>query len=84
MTQAGVDYEDVACGKRGVGAVKKLQDAPGGTNPPSFAPPLLQHGELVISQLPNIMFYLGPRLKLVPEDEAGRLHVNQLFLTAAE
>ena len=49
-----------------------------------FAPPILQHGDIEISQLPNIMFYLGQKLKLVPEDEQGKYRVNQLFLTLAE
>jgi len=49
-----------------------------------FAPPILQHGDVEISQLPNIMFYLGPKLKLVPEDEQGRFSVNQYFLTLAD
>lgn len=53
-------------------------------NPPHFAPPLLRHGDLLISQTPNILLYLGPRLGLVPDSEEGRLHVNQLALTALD
>lgn len=78
-----MDYEDVGH-TQGVKAVTGLMACPGGANPPAFAPPLLQHGELVLSQMPNIMLYIGPRLKLTPESEAGKLHVNQLFLTACE
>lgn len=49
-----------------------------------FAPPILRHGEVEISQLPNIMFYLGSKLGLAPEDEQGKFSVNQYFLTLAE
>ncbi|KAL8950381.1 MAG: hypothetical protein Q9222_003579 [Ikaeria aurantiellina] len=52
-----------------------------------FAPPILQHGDLTISQLPNILLYLGPKLGLVPdekEDPSGVYHVNQLALTALD
>ena len=38
---------------------------------PPFAPPFLKAGKLVIAQVANILFYLGPRLKLAPRDEAG-------------
>ncbi|KAI5117249.1 hypothetical protein M0805_006412 [Coniferiporia weirii] len=76
--EAGVEYEDVAY-TRGVSAVTELLG--GGKH---FAPPILRHGDIEISQLPNIMLYLGPKLKLVPESEAGRLRVNQLFLTAMD
>ncbi|KAI4157453.1 MAG: hypothetical protein LQ342_008282 [Letrouitia transgressa] len=58
-----------------------------GANPPAFAPPILQHGSLTLSQLPNILLYLGPRLGLVPpesEDPHGVYAVNQLALTALD
>ncbi|KAL8934043.1 MAG: hypothetical protein Q9211_005441, partial [Gyalolechia sp. 1 TL-2023] len=47
------------------------------------------HGDLTISQLPNILLYLGPKLGLAPPAEAdeeghGRYHVNQLALTALD
>jgi glutathione S-transferase len=46
-----------------------------------FAPPFLRCGELVVSQTANILQFLGPRLGLVPADEASRLRANQLLLT---
>jgi len=49
-----------------------------------FALPYLVAGKLVISQTPNILQYLGPRLRLAPRDEAGRLWVHQLQLTIAD
>ncbi|KAL8787394.1 MAG: hypothetical protein Q9213_002277 [Squamulea squamosa] len=52
---------------------------------PHFAPPILQHGDLYISQLPNILLYLGPKLGLVPDgDENAVYHINQLALTALD
>lgn len=59
-------------------------------NPPVFSPPALRvsgkgrNGALVISQTPNILLYLGEKLGLVPDDEAGKLYVNQLTLTALD
>ncbi|KAL8998893.1 MAG: hypothetical protein Q9169_002112 [Polycauliona sp. 2 TL-2023] len=56
-------------------------------NIPHFAPPILQHGDLYISQLPNILLYLGPKLGLVPaadDDENAIYRINQLALTALD
>lgn len=54
-------------------------------NIPHFAPPILQHGDLYISQLPNILLYLGPKLGLVPaNDENAIYRINQLALTALD
>jgi glutathione S-transferase len=44
----------------------------------------LKAGGLIIAQTANILFYLGPRLKLVPRNEAGRLWTHQLQLTIAD
>jgi glutathione S-transferase len=49
-----------------------------------FALPYLVAGKRVISQTPNILFYLGARLRLAPRGEAGRLWVHQLQLTIAD
>ena len=49
-----------------------------------FAPPFLRDGSLVIAQTANILAYLGPRLGLVPEEEAPRIFANQLQLTIAD
>jgi glutathione S-transferase len=56
-------------------------------NPPPFAPPILKHGDALLSQTPNILLYLGPLLSLVPEissDPIGLYHVNALALTALD
>ena len=62
---------------------KNLGDA---TNPPPLAPPMLKHGDMLISQLPNILFYLGPKLGLAgdPEDESAVYYINELALTALD
>ncbi|KAK6383423.1 hypothetical protein LTS17_002715 [Exophiala oligosperma] len=56
-------------------------------NPPPFAPPVLEHGDVKISQTPNILLYLGGRLGLAPspeDDVNGYFHVNSLTLTALD
>ena len=52
--------------------------------PPPFAPPFLKSGTLIVAQVAEIQFYLGPRLKLAPRDEAGRLWLHQLQLTVTD
>ena len=46
-----------------------------------FAPPVLRHGDVEISQLPNIMLYLGQKLGLVGSEENHLYMVNGLTLT---
>jgi glutathione S-transferase len=94
---SGVAYKDVARDEKdGYGTVqqfcmnKGLESGDG--NPPVFSPPALRvpgagkdgKGALIISQTPNILFYLGERLGLMPEDEAGKYHVQQVVLTALD
>jgi glutathione S-transferase len=50
----------------------------------AFAPPFLRAGKLVIPQTANILFYLGPRLRLAPGGEAGRLRLHAQQLTIAD
>jgi len=49
-----------------------------------FAPPFLKDGDLIVSHVANILFYLGPRLGLVPEDEGLRHVANALQLTIVD
>lgn len=75
---AGAAYTDVARTKGGVQRMQQyLADA-------AFAPPVLKHGKLVVSQTANILQYLGPRLGLVPSGEAARLRAQALQLTLAD
>lgn len=84
LEEAGAQYVDVARnGKRGMAAMMKFLDHKRGRRPP-FAPPFLKAGKLVIAQTANILQYLGPRLKLAPRDEAGRLWAHQLQLTITD
>ncbi len=88
---AGASYKDTSNEtKDGVQAVlAQISDENMGDehNPPPLAPPVLKHGELAISQTPNILMYLGPQLGLVPDrdsDPDGIYHINQLTLTALD
>ena len=82
LEDAGASYEDVARKSGGTGKMMALMD--GREKHPPFAPPFLKAGKLVIAQMAEILFYLGPRLKLAPRDEAGRLWLHQLQLTVTD
>lgn len=90
LEEAGAEYTDTAHAEGGVEQVLayvqgKVDDD--GVNPPVAAPPILKHGDLVISQTPNILLYLGARLGLAPgadEDPDGVYRVNGLALTALD
>jgi glutathione S-transferase len=49
-----------------------------------FAPPILKHGDVLVSQTAAILAYLGPRLGLAPDDELGRLAALEHQLTLAD
>lgn len=64
-------------------------------NPVPLAPPILKHGDLVLSQTPNILLYLAPRLGLAGQsesletknkegDDAAIYKIHQLALTALD
>ena len=58
-----------------------------GLNPPVLAPPILRHGDLILSQTPNILLYLGRRMNLTPteeEDPDGIYRINALTLTVLD
>lgn len=94
LEQAGIAYDDLALTDQGeaVDTVMRMCgkgfDCPAGNVPP-FAPPILEHrsapGEepLILSQLPNIMLYLGSLTELAPAG-AGQFRVNQVFLTLCD
>ncbi len=84
LEDAGADYVDVArLPNRGMAAMTRFLESRSAEQPP-FAPPFLKAGKLVIAQTANILFYLGPRLGLVPKNEASRLWTHQLQLTIAD
>jgi glutathione S-transferase len=87
LEEAGAEYRDIAlmpdAEGGGVAAMMKYLDSPGVARPP-FAPPFLKAGRRLVGQTANILLFLGPRLGLVPRDQAGRLWTHQLQLTLAD
>lgn len=80
LEDAGAEYIDVARVK-GDGVIEKLARA---VATPSFAPPVLKDGEIVVGQTAAILLHLGPKLRLVPREAAARLWVHQIQLTIAD
>ena len=83
LEDAGAAYDDVARGKGGMDKMMAMMKGQGEKRPP-FAPPFLKSGKMVIAQVANILFYLGPRLKLAPRSEADRLWLHALQLTVTD
>jgi len=83
LEDAKASYDDVARKPGGMDKMMALMNGGRDKHPP-FAPPFLKAGKLVIGQMANILFYLGPRLKLAPRDEANRLWLHQLQLTVTD
>lgn len=79
LEDAGADYVDVW--RRPGTAIGEMRLD---TATPPLAPPWLKDGDVVVGQTAVILLYLGPRLGLVPDDEAGRLWVHQIQLTIAD
>jgi len=84
LEDSGADYVDVArdpsFGRAGITKILENRTIPH----PSFAPPFLKAGKLMIGQTANILQYLGPRLDLVPKDQESRLWAHQLQLTVTD
>jgi glutathione S-transferase len=76
LEYAGAKYVDVLRTRNGKD-LENIKQSP-------FAPPYLVAGNRVIAQTANILLYLGPRLRLAPKGEAGRLWAHQLQLTIAD
>ncbi len=82
LEDAGASYDDVA--RKSGGTTKMMGLIDGREKRPPFAPPFLKAGKLIIAQVAEILFYLGPRLKLAPRAEADRLWLHQLQLTVTD
>jgi glutathione S-transferase len=80
LEDAGADYVDVAR-EEGDGVIYRFLKT---VATPSFAPPYLVDGDVVVGQVALILHYLGPRLGLVPDDERLRLWVHQIELTITD
>lgn len=84
-----VSYTDVSNAEDAINSLlshtsdKNLGDS---LNPPPFAPPILRHGDILLSQTTNILLYLGSKLGLTSSDEDpdGIYRVNALALTALD
>ncbi|HEY5280797.1 MAG TPA: glutathione S-transferase [Pseudolabrys sp.] len=83
LEDAGADYEDVARKSGGMDRMMAVMRGPREKRPP-YAPPFLKAGKLVIAQVAEILFYLGPKLKLAPKSEADRLWLHQMQLTVSD
>ncbi|GJE17633.1 glutathione S-transferase [Methylobacterium marchantiae] len=87
LEEAGADYVDIARGReedgQGLGAMTALLEDPSIVRP-SYAPPFLRDGDVVIGQTAAILLYLGPRLGLAPSGEADRIWTHQIQLTIAD
>lgn len=83
LEDAGAGYVDIARRPKGMVALMRQLEGTA-LKRPAFAPPMLKTGKVLVSQTANILLYLGPRLKLAPSSEAGRLWVHQLQLTIAD
>jgi glutathione S-transferase len=83
LEEAGADYVDVARRAAGMSAMMRLLDGKR-VERPSFAPPFLKAGKVIIGQTANILLFLGGRHGLAPANEAGRLWTHQLQLTIAD
>jgi len=90
LEDVGVAYIDVArepdVDGKGLSAMLSLLDGEGLLNGmcPPFASPFLKDGDLLISHVANILFYLGPKLGLAPSTEVDRFVANGLQLTVAD
>ncbi|OWV74650.1 glutathione S-transferase [Rhizobium sp. R339] len=84
LEEAGADYIDVARDqRRGTGAMVEIMESDSEPHIP-FAPPFLKDGDLIIPHVANILFYLGPKLGLAPEDDGLRHVANGLQLTITD
>jgi glutathione S-transferase len=83
LEEAGVAYDDVGRQKKDMPKLEGSLDFDQ-EDYPSFAPPVLRAGELLIGQTPNILLFLGAQHGLAPRAQAGRLWANQLQLTIAD
>ena len=81
LEYAGADYREM---NREPGDLVSGLLADPALSTPSFAPPYLRDGDVVVGQTAAILHYLGPRLELAPREEAGRNWLLQIQLTIAD
>ncbi|KPV75944.1 uncharacterized protein RHOBADRAFT_14034 [Rhodotorula graminis WP1] len=79
-------YEDTAL-TVGQDAVKPFLDGSfdgSDANPLPFAPPVLKHGSVVISQTSNILLYLATHASALSVDDPALFHAQELALTVLD
>lgn len=84
--EADVPYKDVAKNEDQGATVDTVLSLPSADpRQPVFAVPALRHGDLLLSQTPNILLYLAPKLGLGPSEAGGMtaatFQLNQIVLT---
>lgn len=86
LEDSGTRYVDVARTPEKDGGGVKAMFAMMASNKgvPPLAPPFIQSGALVVAQTSNILFYLGPKIGLLPASQAKRVAANQLQLTVED
>lgn len=80
LEEAGAPYHDMAR-EQGDGVIEALTRK---AQTPSFAPPFLKDGELILGQVSAILLYLGDKLDLAPKDAHQHLWTHQIQLTIAD
>ena len=86
LEEAEAEYIDISRQSghgMGTGAMLELMKSRHEAHIP-FAPPFLKDGDLIVSHVANILFYLGPKLGLAPKDEKLRYVANGLQLTITD
>ncbi|PYE86748.1 glutathione S-transferase [Phyllobacterium leguminum] len=83
LEEAGADYVDVVREPGGMAAMMNIMESRDEACIP-FAPPFLKDGDVIVSHVANILFYLGPKLGLAPANEALRYFANGLQLTITD
>lgn len=82
LEEAGAAYVDVAR-ERGTGVLMRVWSS-AEIATPSFAPPFLKDGNVIVGQTAAILLYLGDKLELSPKSASGRLWTHQIQLTIAD
>ncbi|KAA0892981.1 glutathione S-transferase [Pusillimonas sp. ANT_WB101] len=83
LEAGGIEYRDCAREKGGETSLL-LNDLRKNRKYPPFAPPYLVADDMVVSQTPAILLFLGERHGLAPEGTKARIWVHQLQLTIAD
>ncbi|MEP9358131.1 glutathione S-transferase [Sphingomonas sp. KR3-1] len=81
MEAAGIAYVDIA---REQGSKALIADMKARADRPPFAPPYLDTGKCVLSQVANILLWLGDRHGLAPDDAATRYWLHEVQLTVSD